>query len=181
MVGRVDRSDLGIKTPFLHNISSGPKGCEPRIYCSGFPLARSRHIWCRCWVHVVRIEAGDVGVGCWLAMACSRNQRSSLRAEGRSRHGRRRRGRSGWSARARLMREVGKRGIHCSCGIAETTLLWFLASAKGLGIGTIGPRLPRHLNRSCTQHRHQPLQLHDQVVNNLNGKFGSGYTIYGST
>ena len=91
----LDRIDLGINTPLLHNISNCPNGWVPSIYCSGFPRARSWHIRYRCCGHDVRIAPEDVRFTVRFAIACSRNQRSSLRAEGRSRHGRRRRGRSG--------------------------------------------------------------------------------------
>lgn len=43
-VVRISVSGLGIRTPLLHDISSAPNGCDPRMYCNGFPLARSRHI-----------------------------------------------------------------------------------------------------------------------------------------
>ena len=76
-------TDLGIKTPLLHNISNSPNGCVPSIYCNGFPLARSTHIRYKCRGHDVRIWPADVRVTWRLAMACSRSQRSSLRADGR--------------------------------------------------------------------------------------------------
>ena len=106
------RTDLGIRTPLLHNISSVPKGWVPSMYCNGLPFARSWHIRWRCRRHDVLVGPVDVDVTVGFATACSRSQRSSLRAEGRSRHERRRRGRRGCSARARRMREVGRRGIH---------------------------------------------------------------------
>ncbi len=36
----VQTADLGMSTPALHIISRSPKGCEPKIYCNGFPLSR---------------------------------------------------------------------------------------------------------------------------------------------
>ena len=40
LVTYVSVSGRGISTPFLQRISRLPKGCVPRMYCSGSPLAR---------------------------------------------------------------------------------------------------------------------------------------------
>lgn len=105
-------TNLGIKTPLLHNTSNPPNGCDPSMYCNGFALARSRHVRWRCCGHVVYILPEDVRVTLRLVMACSRSQRSSLSARRSSRQGRRRRGRRGWRARARWMSGWERRGIH---------------------------------------------------------------------
>ena len=84
------QTDRGIKVPGLQIISKSPNGWLPRIYCNGLPLDRSTHSCCNCWRHTRRVGQALVAV-----RTCSRSQRSSLRAELRSRHARRRSGSSG--------------------------------------------------------------------------------------
>lgn len=72
---------LGIKTPWRHFRSRLPKGWLPRTYCRGTPLPRRRHSdasWCSAL-------DGEGSRPRWSSSTCSRIQRSSLRAEGRSR------------------------------------------------------------------------------------------------
>ena len=130
---------LGIKTPLLHRISSAPNGCVPSIYCNGFPRARSRHIRQRCCGHVVSIWPEVVSVTWQFARACSRSQRSSLSAEGRSRHVRRRRGSRACCARARWMRAGGRRGMHFLVKLGVSYLI-------GRWVGTYGVN-KHYLNR----------------------------------
>jgi len=89
-----DGADRGIRTPGLQRMSRSPNGWEPRMYCRGFPFERLRQ---RSWsrhCRVCRVEPDPVAV---FSKACSRSQRSSLQAEGRSRQARRRSGRRGSS------------------------------------------------------------------------------------
>ena len=81
---------LGIKTPGLQRISRSPKGWVPRMYCKGIPLDRSRHNWRSMTCH---FAMRDVFLA--TSKAFSRSQRSSLRAELRSRQGRRSKGKRG--------------------------------------------------------------------------------------
>lgn len=104
----------GISTPGRQRISKSPKGWLPRMYWSGFPRERARHNSYRSegescpLMGTLRCDSED-------EVTWSRNHRSSLRAESRSRHSRSKRGSSESIRRARRRSEVDSRGIHSCC------------------------------------------------------------------
>jgi hypothetical protein len=111
-------SDLGIKTPLSHRISRSPKGCVPRMYWRGSPLALRRTSFRKVVLHpsaedilvrdLRRVRFG--GDDC-RAMACSINHLSSFWADRVSLHSRNRIGRSGCLRLAWWSREGATRGI----------------------------------------------------------------------
>lgn len=103
-------TDLGIKTPFLQRTSKLPKGCDPRIYCNGFPFERSWHSWRSSRRHLPGADSDSRGL--LRFMAYSRSQRSSFRAAPISLHVRRSWGSRGCKLRARRKREDGRRGMY---------------------------------------------------------------------
>lgn len=73
-------TNLGIRTPGLHSISSSPKYSVPNIYCKGSPLARRLTYCCNRLFSSLRpfLEATSA--------ACSPSHLSSFCDEGKSRH-----------------------------------------------------------------------------------------------
>jgi hypothetical protein len=86
--GEGDVEYLGIKTPGRHFMSSGPKGWEPRIYCSGSAL----DLLLQTWRSLFRDARGLGGLD---STTCSCSHRNSLMAESRVRVPRTTRGRNG--------------------------------------------------------------------------------------
>lgn len=119
----VGQTHLGISTPLSQSISRSPNGWSPRMYWSGNPFDRSRHIDLR-----VLLQPDDVvdlpSLPLVMAMpiAFSLSQRSSFRADGKVRHSRRSNGRSGFSLYALSTNRVETRGMSESLriGVSET-------------------------------------------------------------
>jgi len=115
-------SGLGIKTPFRHNISSSPNGCVPRIYCRGSPFAlrstnlanKARYSGTVSRTFLVFVRASWEPFAAATATACSFSHLSSFRADTRSRHSRRSRGRRTFSREACRRKFGRRRGIQCS-------------------------------------------------------------------
>lgn len=102
-------TNLGIRTPFSHNISRFPKGWSPSIYWRGIPFERALHI---VFSKVFQPEAGYFpghGFHTWIAR--SRNQRNSFCAELRERHSCKSIGKKWFFRYAFMMVEVGIRGM----------------------------------------------------------------------
>lgn len=134
-------SGRGIRMPGRHSMSRGPKGCDPRTYCSGMPRRpRCSHRWAmRASIATFLTplapggddaserktdgegegerEGGEEGDDA-VESTCSRIHRSSLRADARSRHAGSRAARCGEMQWARRRREGGRRGINL--------LVWWL-------------------------------------------------------
>lgn len=106
----------GIRTPSRHRISKSPKGWSPSIYCNGFPLLLAWHMDLNRALHprtcglfaAFRCLDFESNGSAWAWLL---SQRSSLRADTRSRHSRKRSGRRGSWRWARRRSFGGRRGM----------------------------------------------------------------------
>jgi hypothetical protein len=123
------QTHLGIRTPLSQSISRSPNGWSPRMYWSGSPFDRSRHIDLRVLLQPNKVvDLPSLPLFAAIPIAFSLSQRSSFRADGKVRHSRRSNGRSGFSLCALSTNRVGIRGmsesLRMECQKLMSTFYW---------------------------------------------------------
>jgi hypothetical protein len=122
------QTHLGISTPLSQRISRSPNGWSPRMYWSGSPFDRSRHIDLRALLQPKEFGLPSLPLVVAIPIAFSLSQRSSLRADDKVRHSRRSNGRSGFSLCASSINRVEIRGmsesLRLKCQEIMSPLYW---------------------------------------------------------